>query len=136
MTMHSQHQNVEKRVIHSSGAPSSPLYSQAVKAGNSIYLSGFTGMNPETKLLSGETIEQQTNQAIRNCECVLRAAGSGLGDVVQVIILLSNPDDFEGMNREYAKLFPSNPPTRMVAKLGVSLSKVKISIAMTAFTSP
>lgn len=124
---------MEKKVIYSSGAPSSPLYSQAVKAGNSIYLSGFTGTVSETRLLSGETIEEQTGQAIRNCESVLRAAGSGLGDVVQVIILLSNPEDFEGMNKEYAKFFPSNPPARMVAKLGVSLSKVKISIAMTAF---
>ena len=130
-----QHENVEKKVIHSSGAPSSPLYSQAVKAGNSIYLSGFIGMNSETKLLSGETIGEQTNQAIRNCESVLRAAGSGLRDVVQVVILLTDPDDFEGMNREYAKFFPSNPPARMVAKLGVNLSKVKISIAMTAFIS-
>ena len=126
---------MEKKVIYSSAAPSSPLYSQAVKAGNSIYLSGFTGISSETKLLSGETIEQQTNQAIRNCESVLKAAGSGHADVVQVIVLLSNPDDFEGMNREYAKFFPSNPPARMVARLGVNLSKVKISIAMTAFIS-
>jgi 2-iminobutanoate/2-iminopropanoate deaminase len=123
---------VDKKVIYSAGAPSSPLFSQAVKAGDSIYLSGFVGMNPATKQLSGATIEAQTAQAIRNCESVLKAAGSSLEKVVQVIVLLGDPADFEGMNREYAKSFPVDPPARMVAKLGVSLPNVKVSIAMTA----
>ena len=123
---------MEKKVIYTSGAPSSPLYSQGIKAGDLIYLSGFTGLNPETKQLAGETIEEQTSQAIRNCESVLKSTGSCLSDVVQVIVLLSNPEDFDAMNKEYAKFFPTGPPTRMVTKLGVSLPKVKISIAMTA----
>jgi len=121
-----------KNIIYSAGAPSSPFYSQAVKAGNFIYLSGFIGLDPETKRLSGGTIEAQTGQAIRNCECVLKAAGSSLEDVVQVIILLSDPADFDALNKEYAKSFPSNPPARMVTKLGVNLPNVKVSIAMTA----
>ena len=123
---------MEKKVIYSSGAPSSPLYSQGVKAGNLVYLSGFTGMNPVTKQLAGESIEEQTRQAIRNCESVLKSAGSSLVEVVQVIVLLTDPADFEGMNSEYAKFFHEAPPARMVTKLGVSLPKVKVSIAMTA----
>jgi 2-iminobutanoate/2-iminopropanoate deaminase len=123
---------MDKKVIYSAGAPSSPLYSQAVRAGDTIYLSGFTGMNPSTRQLSGETIEAQTAQAVRNCESVLRAAGSSLEKVVQVTILLGDPADFEGMNREYAKSFPVDPPARMVTKLGVSLPNVKVSVAMTA----
>jgi len=99
-----------------------------------VYLSGFTGVNAQTKQLAGDTIEEQTGQAIRNCESVLRSAGSSLHDVVQVVVLLSEPSDFDGMNREYAKRFPSDPPARMVTKLGVSLPKVKVSIAMTAMT--
>jgi 2-iminobutanoate/2-iminopropanoate deaminase len=124
--------DVERKIIYSSEAPSSPLYSQGVKAGNFLFLSGFVGMDPKTKQLAGDTIEEQTGQAIRNCESVLRSAGSGLGDVVQVIVLLSDPADFDGMNREYAGFFPDGPPARMVAKLGVSLPKVKVSLAMTA----
>ena len=123
---------MNRKIIHSSEAPSSPLYSQAVRAGDFVYLSGFTGLISATKQLAGETIEEQTGQAIRNCESVLKAAGSSLGDVVQVIVLLSDPADFEGMNREYTRWFPNNPPARMVTKLGVSLPDVKISIAMTA----
>ena len=126
---------MERKVIHSSGAPSSPLYSQGVKAGNLLFLSGFVGMNPETKKLAGETIVEQTRQAIRNCESVLNSAGAGLGDVVQVIALLSEPADFDGMNQEYAKFFPNDPPARMVAKLGVVLPQVKVSLAMTAVLS-
>ena len=123
---------MERKVIRTTEAPSSPLYSQAVKVGNVVYLSGFTGMNPQTKQLAGDSIEEQTGQAIRNCEAVLKSAGSTLHDVVQVIVLLGDPVDFDGMNREYAKMFPNEPPARMVAKLGVSLPKVRVSIAMTA----
>jgi len=126
---------VERKVIHSSGAPSSPLYSQGVKAGNLLFLSGFVGMNPETKKLAGGSIGEQTRQAIRNCESVLNSAGAGLGDVVQVIVLLSEPADFDGMNQEYARFFPNDPPARMVAKLGVVLPQVKVSLAMTAVLS-
>jgi 2-iminobutanoate/2-iminopropanoate deaminase len=126
---------VERKIIYSSESPSSPLYSQGVKAGNLLFLSGFIGMDPKTKQLAGEGIEEQTSQAIRNCESVLNSAGSRLGDVVQVIVLLSDPSDFDGMNREYAKSFPEAPPARMVAKLGVNLPGVKVSLAMTAVTS-
>jgi 2-iminobutanoate/2-iminopropanoate deaminase len=124
--------DVERKIIYSPEAPSSPLYSQGVKAGNFLFLSGFVGMDPRTRQLAGDTIEEQTQQAIRNCESVLRSAGSELVDVVQVIVLLSDPADFDGMNREYARSFPDGPPARMVAKLGVSLPKVKVSLAMTA----
>jgi len=123
---------MNRQVVHTSEAPSSPLYSQAVKAGGLVFLSGFVGIIPATKQLAGDTIEEQTGQAIRNCESVLKSAGTNLEKVVQVIVLLSDPADFEGMNKEYAKMFPNNPPARMVAKLGVSLPKVKVSMAMTA----
>jgi len=121
-----------REVIYSSGAPSSPLYSQGIRAGNLLFLSGFVGMDPATKQLAGDTVEEQTRQAIRNCASVLSEAGSGLSDVVQVIVLLGDPTDFDGMNKEYAKAFPEAPPARMVAKLGVSLPKVRVSLAMTA----
>jgi 2-iminobutanoate/2-iminopropanoate deaminase len=125
---------MSREVINASGAPSSPLYSQAIKVGDLVYLSGFTGTDAATRLLAGETIGEQTRQAILNCHKVLKAAGSSLEQVIQVTILLSDPDDFEGMNQEYVKSFPKNPPARMVTKLGVSLPKVRISVAMIATT--
>jgi 2-iminobutanoate/2-iminopropanoate deaminase len=58
----------------------------------------------------------------------------GIEDIAEVGVLLTNPADFAGMNEEYATWFPSTPPARYVAKLGVELPGVLISIRMTAFT--
>jgi 2-iminobutanoate/2-iminopropanoate deaminase len=120
-------------VITTPNAPTSPLYSQAVKAGNYVYVSGLVGVDVTTGALAGPTIQEQTRQALTNCEAVLRAAGATLDDVVEVGILLTNPGDFADMNDEYAMWFPTAPPTRSVAKLGVELPGILISIRMTAF---
>jgi 2-iminobutanoate/2-iminopropanoate deaminase len=122
-----------REVISTPGAPSSPLYSQAVKAGQHIYLSGLVGINVSTGKLAGSTIQEQTRQALLNCETILRAAGATLEDIVEVGVLLTNPTDFIGMNDEYATWFPADPPTRYVAKLGVEIPDVLVSIRMTAF---
>jgi 2-iminobutanoate/2-iminopropanoate deaminase len=78
------------------------------------------------------TIQEQTRQALINCENILRAAGAKLENVVEVLVLLATPNDFTGLNEEYAKFFQTDPPTRAVAKLGVELSNVLVSIKMTA----
>jgi reactive intermediate/imine deaminase len=124
-----------RQVIDTPGAPSSPLYSQAVKAGGFVYVSGMTGTDVTTGALAGSTIQEQTRQALANCEVVLRAAGAGLDDVVEIGVLLANPSDFAGLNEEYAKWFPAAPPTRYVATLGVELPNVLVSIRMIAFVS-
>jgi 2-iminobutanoate/2-iminopropanoate deaminase len=64
----------------------------------------------------------------------LHAADATLHDVVEVGVLLANPSDFAGMNEEYATWFPEAPPTRYVAKLGVELPGVLVSMRMTAIT--
>ena len=122
-----------REVIATPDAPSSPLYSQAVKAGNYVYVSGTAGLDLTTGALAGPTIKEQTRQALANCETILRAAGATLDDVVEVGVLLANPGDFAELNEEYAVWFPSDPPTRYVAKLGVELPGILVSIRMTAF---
>ena len=124
-----------REVISTPDAPSSPLYSQAVKAGNHVYLSGTAGLDATTGALAGQTIKEQTRQAIANCEAILRAAGATMDDVVEVGVLLAIPGDFAEMNEEYASWFPAKPPTRYVAKLGVELPGILVSIRMTAFLS-
>jgi enamine deaminase RidA (YjgF/YER057c/UK114 family) len=109
------------------------LFSQGVKAGGHIYVSGMVGTDVSTGKLAGSTIQEQTRQALNNCQAVLRAAGATLQDVVEVGVLLTNPMDFAGMNDEYATWFPVEPPTRYVAKLGVEIPDVLVSIRMTAF---
>jgi len=121
-------------IITTPNAPSSPLYSQGVKAGSHIVVSGTTGVDPGTGRLAGETIQDQTRQALANCAAILHAGGASLDDVIEVGVLLSNPDDFAGMNDEYVRWFGSNPPTRYAAKLGAEIPGLLVSIRMTAFT--
>ncbi|HET7136997.1 MAG TPA: RidA family protein [Gaiellaceae bacterium] len=122
-----------REIVAAPDAPTSPLYSQAVKAGAHVYVSGTVGVDVTTGALAGPTIKDQTRQALANCEAVLRAAGATLEDVVEVGILLRNPGDFAEMNDEYAVWFPRRPPSRYVAKLGVELPGVLVSIRLTAF---
>ena len=120
-------------VVTTPDAPASPLYSQAVRAGNHIYISGMAAIDVTTGAIAGATIQEQTRQALTSCETVLRAAGATLDDVVEVGVLLTNPTDFAGLNEEYATWFPSAPPARYVTKLGVDLPGVLVSIRMTAY---
>src|SRR5262245_16967509 len=121
-----------REVISTPDAPGSPLFSQGVKAGAHVYVSGLVGIDVRTGSLAGPAIRDQTRQALTNCEAVLRAAGATLQDVVEVGVLLTDPTDFAGMNDEYATWFPADPPTRHVARLGVEIPGVLVSIRMTA----
>ena len=124
-----------REVVATPDAPASPLFSQAVKAGNHVYVSGMAGIDMATGALAGPTVQEQARRALANCDAVLRAAGATLDDVVEVGVLLTNPADFAGLNEEYATWFPSLPPTRYVAKLGVELPGVLVSIRMTAYVA-
>ena len=126
---------MSRQVITTANAPTSPLYSQGVKAGPLVLVSGMAGIDPSTGGLAGATIQDQVRQALTNCAAVLQADGASLDDVIEVGVLLTNPGDFAGLNEEYARWFPSEPPTRYVAKLGVELPGLLVSIRMTALTS-
>lgn len=121
-----------KQIIRTSDAPSSALFSQAIKVGSVVYVSGITGIDPKTNQIAGSTIQDQTRRALINCQNILRAAGTTLENVVEVCVLLARPDDFAGLNEEYVKFFPTDPPVRAVARLGVELPNVLVSMTMTA----
>ena len=124
-----------RQLIRTDRAPGSSLYSQGVRVGDHIYVSGMTGADPATGALAGGTIQEQTRQAIASCLAILEAGGARYDDIVEVGVLLTDPADFAGLNEEYARAFPTDPPTRYVAKLGVELPGVLVSIRMTAITS-
>lgn len=121
-----------RQIITTPNAPSSPLFSQGVKAGSQVFISGTTGIDPSTGRMAGDSIQAQTRQALANCEAILREAGATLDDVVEVGVLLTDPADFAGMNEEYARWFLSDPPTRYAAKLGAEIPGLLVSIRMTA----
>lgn len=109
------------------------MFSQAVKAGPFVFVSGIVGIDSNSGELAGDTIQDQTKQSLTNCQAILQSAGATLDDVVEVGILLTRPEDFAGLNEEYLRWFPSDPPTRYVAKLGVDLPGLLVSIRMTAY---
>jgi 2-iminobutanoate/2-iminopropanoate deaminase len=124
---------VRHRFDHSNvGRAQLPALQSGDQGGNTVYVSGIVGIDPKTYQLAGSTIQEQTRQALVNCQNMLRSAGAALTDVVEVLVLLTRPGDFAGLNEEYAKFFPTDPPTRAVAKLGVELPNVLVSIKMTA----
>jgi enamine deaminase RidA (YjgF/YER057c/UK114 family) len=123
-----------RQIITTADAPSSPLFSQGVKAGPHLLISGMAAIDPSTGSLTGDTIQAQVRQALTNCQAILEAGGASLDDVIEVGVLLTNPADFAGLNEEYARWFPAEPPVRYVAKLGVDLSGLLVSIRMAAFT--
>jgi 2-iminobutanoate/2-iminopropanoate deaminase len=107
-------------------------YSQAVRAAGLIFLSGTAPHDPQTGAVVGTTIQEQTRQCLKNMEAILEAAGSSLDKVVSVTVVLADEDDFPGMNEEWLKWFPSNPPARQGAKMPVKALGVKVSIAAVA----
>jgi 2-iminobutanoate/2-iminopropanoate deaminase len=121
-----------RQIIATGNAPSSPLFSQGVRIGSTIFVSGMAGVDPATGEPAGASIGDQTRQALRNCETVLEAAGCSLDDVGFVTVLLARPADFAGMNAAYASVFSDRPPARAVTRLGPELPGILVSIAMTA----
>ena len=119
-------------IVSTDKAPRSPVYSQAVKAGGLVFVSGQGPLDPATGELVGQTIQEQTAQCLRNVEAILREAGSSLGRVVSATFLLANPDDFAGMNEEWARWFPSDPPARQGAKLPIDRKGFRLSVAVVA----
>ncbi len=122
-----------KLIIHTDEAPKSLAgYSQAVKAGGLIFVSGQGPFDPKTGDVVGGTIQEQTNQCLKNIEAILRAAGSSLDKAVSATWILGEESDFAGMNEEWGKWFPANPPARQGAKLAIHPRGMKISIALIA----
>jgi 2-iminobutanoate/2-iminopropanoate deaminase len=121
-----------KTIIRTPDAPASKFFSQAIRVGSTVYLSGIIGLDPKTNQMAGSTVQEQTRQALINCENILRAAGATLENVVDVLVLLTRPGDFADLNEEYTRFFPTDPPARAVAKLGVEIPNVLVSIKLTA----
>jgi 2-iminobutanoate/2-iminopropanoate deaminase len=104
---------VTKRFVHTTDAPEpAGHYSQAVVAGNLVYVSGSGPFNPQTHSIVGTTIEEQTEQTLKNVSVILDSAGSSIKDVVKVTVYLKDMRDFEHMNSAYARFFGATKPAR------------------------
>jgi 2-iminobutanoate/2-iminopropanoate deaminase len=98
------------------GAP----YSQAIKVGDLVFVSGQLALKPGESQLTGTTIQEQTEQVFANLKAILEAAGSGLDKLVKTTVFLQNLGDFAAMNEVYKRHAGETPPARStfeVAKL-------------------
>lgn len=122
-----------RQVIYTNKAPKPPpAFSQAVKSGGFVFVSGQAPFDPISGEVVGTTIQEQTAQSLRNVEAILIAAGSSLARAVSATVIIAEETDFAGMNEEWVKWFPVDPPARQGAKLPVRPKAIRISIALIA----
>ena len=104
---------MSKIAIHTDHAPAAiGPYSQAIQAGNTIYVSGQLPIDPATGAFAGEDIAAQTRQSLTNIKAILAEAGADMSNVVKTTVLLANMADFAAMNAVYAEFFTAPFPAR------------------------
>jgi 2-iminobutanoate/2-iminopropanoate deaminase len=109
---------MKKKVIQTEMAPKAiGPYSQAIQAGNFLFLSGQIPLDPKTGELAKGDIRQQTQQVLENIKGILESQGLGMGNVVKVIIFLKDIGNFNQVNEVYATYFPSSPPSRSTVEV-------------------
>ncbi|AGA77598.1 RidA family protein [Echinicola vietnamensis] len=120
-------------IIYSKDAPA-PIgpYSQAVKAGNTLFISGQIALDAETGELINENITEETHAVMKNLDAILSAAGYSFGDVVKCSIFIKNMDDFGTINEAYGQYFPSNPPARETVEVSKLPKNVQVEISCIA----
>src|SRR5438093_1383826 len=111
---------VEKTVVRTEAAPApfqGAPYSQAIRVGELVFVSGQLALRPGDKELSGGSIQEQTEQVFRNLKAILEEAGSGLDRLVKTTVFLIDLGDFQGMNEVYARHVGETPPARATVEV-------------------
>ena len=121
----------DKEVVRTEAAPApfqGAPYSQAIKSGGYVFVSGQLALKPGDKELTGGSIEEQTEQVFANLRAILEAAGSGLDRLVKTTVFLQNLDDFQGMNGVYSKHVGERPPARSTVEVAKLPSSALVEI--------
>ena len=112
----------DKRAVRTEAAPApfqGAPYSQAIAAGDFVFVSGQVGMRPGETQVVGPTIEEQTEQTLANLRAILEAAGSGVDRLVKTTVYLTSLEHFQGMNEVYARHVGDTPPARATVAVGL-----------------
>jgi 2-iminobutanoate/2-iminopropanoate deaminase len=121
-----------RQLVRTKAAPDNPHYAQAVKAAGLIFVAGQGPFDPVSGAIIGATIQEQTRQCLTNIKAILDAAGSSLDKIVSMTFILGDPADFVGMNEEWRRWFPTDPPARQGARLPVEVPGLRVSVAAIA----
>jgi 2-iminobutanoate/2-iminopropanoate deaminase len=109
---------MKKEIISTDQAPKAiGPYSEGVKAGGFLYLSGAIALDPATGEICPGGIAAETEQVMKNIAALLAAAGVGFGEVVKTVIYLASMADFATVNEIYGRYFPENPPARVTVEV-------------------
>ena len=107
-----------KKTLSTQKAPAAiGPYSQAVRFGKFLFISGQIPINPDTNETVKSSIEDQTTQVISNIKAILESAGMDLGDVVKTTLFLKSLEDFDKVNNVYKRFFKDNPPARSTVEV-------------------
>lgn len=122
-----------KEIILTTNAPA-PIgpYSQAVKVGNTLYVSGQIPINAQTGQLENESIEAETTCVMKNIEAVLAAAGFEFSDIVKSTIFITDMNQFSKINTVYGSYFTLNPPARETVQVARLPKDVNVEISVIA----
>jgi len=122
-----------KEVIHTDEAPA-PIgpYSQAIKAGSTLFVSGQIALDANSGELINDNITEETHQVMKNMESILRAAGVGFSQVVKCSIFVKNMDDFATVNEAYGQYFKELPPARETVEVSRLPKNVNVEISCIA----
>ena len=126
---------MEKDVVRTEAAPApfqGAPYSQAIRVGELVFVSGQLALRPGDKELSGGSIQEQTEQVMRNLKAILKEAGSGLDKLVKTTVFLTDLGDFQGMNEVYAKHVGDRPPARATIEVSALPSGALVEIEAVA----
>ncbi|MFV0519068.1 MAG: RidA family protein [Lachnospirales bacterium] len=120
--------------IKSTNAPGAiGPYSQAILAGNTIYVSGQLPINSETGEFAGEDIKSQTKQSLENAKAILEEAGYKMSDVAKTTVYLDNIEDFVAMNEVYNTFFSEPYPARASFEVGKLPKNALVEIEVIAY---
>lgn len=109
---------MDKQVISTTDAPAAiGPYSQAIRAGNMLFVSGQIPLDPQTGEMVGTTAAEQARQVLSNLRAVLQAVGASLDNVVKTTIFLTDLGQFGEVNAVYTEFFPQNPPARSTVQV-------------------
>lgn len=125
--------DAQKRVVESADAPKAiGPYSQAIVANGFVFAAGQIGSDPKTGTLVEGGIEAETEQALKNIEAVLNAAGSSMKDVVKATVFLADMNDFAKMNAIYGKWMGEPYPARSTVQVARLPRDARIEIEVVA----
>ena len=122
---------MNNQVIHTNDAPAAiGPYSQAIKAGNMLFISGQGPFNPKTMEIVGGDVKAQTSQVLKNIDAILKEAGASFSNVVKTTVFIKDMEDFSEINEVYVEYFGEHKPARSCVEVARLPKDIKVEIEL------